>query len=237
MPSLPLTITTAFGTLSNATGAMLDANLTTIYQAVNGIGNGSIALSNVTITGGSITNVFAANAVGNVTYPDTATANTFPLVVSANTVIYASTSQVPGTNTNDSAGTGNIAEYAANIISVANAVSLSTGSTANIASILLPAGDYELDGEIWTNPTGSTITSQIQASITPTSNTIATVPSNTTSTALWFAPASAGAVFVLPLATCRANVAVPTTYYLVTNVVFRADVMGAYGKIRYRRAR
>lgn len=66
MPTLPVAITTAFGSLSNATGAMLDANLTTIYQAVNGIGNGSTALANVTILAGGANNLTIDSGIINI---------------------------------------------------------------------------------------------------------------------------------------------------------------------------
>jgi hypothetical protein len=71
--TLPVTIPNTF---ANATTSIplanLDANFTTIYNAVNGIGNGSEALSNVSITGGTATNVTLVNA--NVT----SVAATFP---------------------------------------------------------------------------------------------------------------------------------------------------------------
>ena len=69
--ALPITVPYTFG---NATTAIplsnLDSDYATVYQAVNGIGNGSVALANVTITGGTVSNVsgvvptpFTANGV------------------------------------------------------------------------------------------------------------------------------------------------------------------------------
>lgn len=56
--ALPVTIPNTF---ANATASIplanLDANFVTIFNAVNGIGNGTEALANVNITGGSINNV------------------------------------------------------------------------------------------------------------------------------------------------------------------------------------
>jgi hypothetical protein len=51
--SVPNTFATATGNLSLAT---LDANFTAVVNGVNGIGNGTNALSNVAITGGTISN-------------------------------------------------------------------------------------------------------------------------------------------------------------------------------------
>jgi uncharacterized protein YjbI with pentapeptide repeats len=60
--TLPVTIPNTF---ANATTSIplanLDANFVTIYDAVNGIGNGAESLSNVSITGGSVANVTLAN--------------------------------------------------------------------------------------------------------------------------------------------------------------------------------
>jgi hypothetical protein len=65
--TLPVTIPNTF---ANATTSIplanLDANFTTIYNAVNGIGNGSEALSNVTIAGGTISNVTLDNVTVDV---------------------------------------------------------------------------------------------------------------------------------------------------------------------------
>jgi hypothetical protein len=66
--ALPITIPNTF---ANATTSIplanLDANFTTVTNAINGIGNGSESLTNVSITGGSISNVTGvANAQVNI---------------------------------------------------------------------------------------------------------------------------------------------------------------------------
>jgi hypothetical protein len=65
--ALPVSIPNTF---ANATASIplanLDANFTTIYNAVNGIGNGSESLANVTIAGGIISNVTLDNVTVDV---------------------------------------------------------------------------------------------------------------------------------------------------------------------------
>jgi hypothetical protein len=60
--ALPITIPNTF---ANATASIplanLDANFTTVTNAINGIGNGSEALANVSVTGGSLANVVINN--------------------------------------------------------------------------------------------------------------------------------------------------------------------------------
>ena len=56
--ALPITIPNTFAAATTSIPlANLDANFTTIVNAVNGIGNGSESLANVSITGGALTNV------------------------------------------------------------------------------------------------------------------------------------------------------------------------------------
>jgi hypothetical protein len=83
--ALPITVPYTFG---NATTAIplsnLDSDYATVYQAVNGIGNGSVALANVSITGGTIN-------VANVTGIQPSTPYT------ANGVVYASSTSALAT--------------------------------------------------------------------------------------------------------------------------------------------
>jgi len=73
--TLPVTIPNTF---ANATTSIplanLDANFVAIYDAVNGIGNGAESLANVSITGGTVTNVAVSattlNTSGQVVFND-----------------------------------------------------------------------------------------------------------------------------------------------------------------------
>jgi hypothetical protein len=56
--ALPITIPNTFAAATTSIPlANLDANFTTVVNAINGIGNGSESLANVTITGGSASNI------------------------------------------------------------------------------------------------------------------------------------------------------------------------------------
>jgi hypothetical protein len=60
--ALPISVTYTFATASSAIPlSQLDANFTTCVNGINGIGNGTNALSNVSITGGNVV-VTTANA-------------------------------------------------------------------------------------------------------------------------------------------------------------------------------
>ena len=59
--SLPISVTYTFATATSSIPlSQLDANFTTVVNGINGIGNGTNALSNVNITGGNITGLSAA---------------------------------------------------------------------------------------------------------------------------------------------------------------------------------
>jgi len=91
--TLPVTIPNTF---ANATTSIplanLDANFVTIYDAVNGIGNGAESLANVSITGGTASNVTVEFAAGTNTAPSITTVgdtNTGIFFPAADTIAFA----------------------------------------------------------------------------------------------------------------------------------------------------
>lgn len=98
--ALPITVPYTFG---NATTAIplsnLDSDYATVYQAVNGIGNGSVALANVTISGVSTPITGAQGGTGLTSF----TAN--GVVYASSTSALATGSSVVWTGTNFGIGT------------------------------------------------------------------------------------------------------------------------------------
>lgn len=65
--ALPITIPNTFATANAAIPlSQLDNNFTTVAVAINGIGNGAEALTNVSITGGNVTVTTVSDQYGNV---------------------------------------------------------------------------------------------------------------------------------------------------------------------------
>jgi len=61
--ALPITIPYTFANATTTQNlSYLDADFATVYNAVNGIGNGTVSLSNVSITGGNIAGTFSISA-------------------------------------------------------------------------------------------------------------------------------------------------------------------------------
>ena len=139
--ALPITVPYTFG---NATTAIplsnLDSDYATVYQAVNGIGNGSVALANVAITGGTISGNTTASNV-------TVSSGTFTNVTLSNVTI----SSVSTPITAAEGGTGSSSAFTANGVAYATSTSaLATGSALTWSGTALGVG---ASGTVSTNLT------------------------------------------------------------------------------------
>lgn len=64
--ALPITVPFTFANATTTQNlSSLDADFATVYNAVNGIGNGTVTLSNVNVTGGNISNVTFSGVVAS----------------------------------------------------------------------------------------------------------------------------------------------------------------------------
>ena len=123
--ALPITVPYTFG---NATTAIplsnLDSDYATVYQAVNGIGNGSVALANVTITGGTVSNV----------------SGVVPTPFTANGVVYASSTSALATGSALTFDGANSLSMGATNAGSYNAFSVNNPSATGYARMLLSIG-------------------------------------------------------------------------------------------------
>lgn len=146
--------------------------------------------------------------------------------------------QAPGTATNDSASAGNLGEYISSVVATNQQVTLTNGVVANITSISLTAGDWDVSGQVHINGTGSTATTALVASISQTSAAIASAAGQynadyNTHAAGFFASVSP----TLPLIDNRISLAITTTIYLVAQGNITAGTLAGWGIIRARRVR
>lgn len=142
---------------------------------------------------------------------------------------------LPATATNDSATAGTLGELIESSIAIGSAVALTNNTTANVTSISLTPGDWDVRGVVLTNPNGATVQTAIYAAIHTTSATLPTAPAGG-AFALWSGSLT-GASMGLPTGVRRISVAVTTTVYLVTYVSFITSTNAAYGYIGARRVR
>jgi hypothetical protein len=146
---------------------------------------------------------------------------------------------IKGTNTNDSAAAGFVGEYASTITLIASEVSIN--GPANVCTLSLTAGDWDVIGELWVDTaTGAaTVNGRMQASITQTTATQASVPSDSTAKAAYDALplVSTTASVVLPVGPVRQSLSGTTNIFLVGSCGTSAGTAFGYGKLSARRRR
>ena len=143
-----------------------------------------------------------------------------------------------GTATNDNASAGMIGEYIESEVVTGSAVSLTTGTAANVTSISLTAGDWDVRGLGQYKGGGTT---QVAYAVTSISNTSATLNNATDRQATYYGGNATifGGVgnFTVTAGAARISLSATTTIYLVTQCGFSTSTMSAYGKIAARRVR
>ena len=145
---------------------------------------------------------------------------------------------IKGTSTNDSATTGFIGEFVQTIVVAASAVPLSTGSPANVTSINLTAGDWDVWGNIGFVPASSTNVSSVAGNVNTTSAAIGGISSGASIIQYGVSGLVPGANnFSLPCPEQRVSIATTTTVYLVAQASFTVSTLSAFGFIAARRRR
>jgi len=176
---------------------------------------------NVAITGGSID--------GTTVGATTASSGAFTTISASSTITPSQTAGIVGTTTNNNANAGSVGEY---ITATGTNVSLTTATPANITSISLGAGDWEVHGNIQFNPAGTTTIQQVVAGFSSTSATFqASVNFNMQ------ASFTTGAVVGAAIPSQRFSLASTTTIYLVAQSSFGVSTMQATATLRARRPR
>lgn len=198
-----------------------------------------VNLFSAVITGGQGTAFISPNNVGFGS-ANAAGSATLPLIYldTSNRAVTGSSTvptRVYGSVTNDSAAAGQIGEYISSSVLAGSAVALTTATAANVASISLTAGDWDVRGLVaYSNP-GSTTTTVLIAAINTTSATLPTIGAeNNYARVDNAATVTASAINVGPM---RISLASTTTVYLVGFAAFAVSTLGAYGFIGARRVR
>jgi len=151
-------------------------------------------------------------------------------------VVSPTPGQLLGTSNADNANTGNVGEYIQSVVNSGSAVALATGTVANVTSISLSAGDWDVSGIVAFLPAGTTTITQLSSSIGTTSATIGS-PELGNSQFIYasFAPGANSITQTMPIH--RISVASTTVVYLCAKATFATSTMTAYGGIYARRTR
>lgn len=146
-------------------------------------------------------------------------------------------SQIVGTTTNNNAAAGIVGEYVESIIPVGSAVSLTTGTAANVTSLSLTAGDWDINAiVVFGNGVGTVVLDAV-ASISLTTDVQTARGKTDRGEFVGFtgqAPQDSPEVSVGPT---RLALNATTTVYLVAAADFSVSTLNAYGQIRARRVR
>jgi hypothetical protein len=143
------------------------------------------------------------------------------------------TGGIVGTTAAGNATAGNLGEYVPSLIASGSAVSLTTATAANVTSISLTAGDWDVGGNVNFTETTSTVTAR-SAGI---STTTATLPTDGSEAYCGVQSTLTSEINTISLPRKRINVSSTTTVYLVGSATFSAGTCAGFGTITARRVR
>lgn len=141
-----------------------------------------------------------------------------------------------GTATNNNAAAGQIGEFQTAVLASGSAISLTSGVDANVTSISLTAGDWEVRGGVVFVAAATTTISRLRASSSITSGALTAAPDG--GGIFIDAPFTTGpATNALPVGVFRYSLASTTTIFLIASAAFGVSTMTAYGSLYARRVR
>ena len=227
--------TGAFTTLS-ASSTVSGAGFTSLFASPPPVGStaantGAFTTlsASSTVSGTGFVNRFASpGPIGNTA----ASTGAFTTLSSTGTFTPSSTNGIVGTTTNDNANAGSVGEVISSTIASGSAVGLTNATPANVTSISLTAGDWDVHGNVAFNIGATTATSFVSGAISTTSATI-----DFSKSFLTPAPATGNTIAAGACPTQRISLASTTTVFLVTQCNFGTSTLSAYGTIYARRRR
>jgi len=224
----------------NETGATVAAHATTcpIWTAANG---NSILLSGAAVTFTAFPNAPQAYAkrtiIMNAAHSITAGANMIIAGIASGQTITLAANDIVDVEALSTTQFYMRITHAVNFVSstvaVGSAVSLTTNTAANVTSISLPAGEWDISGNVLFSPAATTSITALAGNSGATSATQNAV----TGFHSRFSAIVGGAVTVgQAIPTNRVSINSTTTYYLVAYSLFTVSTLGAYGTIYANRA-
>lgn len=138
-----------------------------------------------------------------------------------------------GTTTNDSASAGEIGEYLESVVT--SPITLTHNTAANVTSLSLTAGDWDVSSMVEFAPEATTLVAYLEASLGTTTGTRNTTVPNRSAAS--FPSTTLGNPYTIVVQTKRISLAFTTTLYLVQYTNFSTNALYARGAITARRVR
>lgn len=140
---------------------------------------------------------------------------------------------VHGVTTNSSASAGLVGEYITSTVLIGANVALSNGSAANVTNISLTAGDWDIRGNVATNPAGGTTETTVSGYTSSASASFPTIPNSGGINVI--RSSSVGAGSTVSAGIQQVLIGSTTTMYLGALVNFSGSTDNAYGFVGARR--
>lgn len=145
-----------------------------------------------------------------------------------------------GTGTNDSAAAGKVGEYIESVIASGSAVGLTSTTPANMTSISLTAGDWDVDCVFQFTGAAATTVTYLIGSISTTSATLDSTAGRRSSlqeNAVTAFNNIDGAIITISIPALRFSLSGTTTLYAVAQALFGTSTCSVFGILRARRVR
>jgi len=233
----PILGTPTSGTLTNCTGLPISTGVSGLgtsvatFLATPSSANLATAVTGETGSGalvfGTSPDFTSSITIGGVTVPTISSNNTL-----TNKTLSLASNTILGHPTGSAAGVGELGEITQSLVDVGNAVSLTTATGANVTSVSLTAGEWDVDGNVNFGASSATITAMAAAIHT----TSATLPTDGSECSSGVRVTTTSITDTITLPRKRISISSPTTIYLVAKATFSAGTMTGYGTITARRA-
>jgi hypothetical protein len=153
---------------------------------------------------------------------------------------YSVTGQIAATATNDDAAAGKIGEYNSATLAGGAAISLTTATGANVVTLSLAAGDWDVWGTVYFLPAATTQINSVFAGVSTVSGAYNSTPGKYSSVYYGGSGAIGGSYASgvsqdTPMT--RISLSGTTNVFLVINANFTVNTLTAFGAIEARRVR
>lgn len=155
----------------------------------------------------------------------------------ARQIIGMADGQIPGTTTNDDAAPGNVGEYVSADVALASAISLTTGVLANLTSIVLTPGDWDVSFAGSFLPAATTTLSRTLMSVSTTSAAVDTTLGRLDQMFYGSIVPGGSVTLTSSIAPRRFSVSTNTAVYGVVFAAFGTSTCTAFGNLSARRVR